>query len=427
MQTLAFDGRTGASGDMLLGALLAAGADVDVLAPVADALPIEYHLSETTKNGVHATAVDVQSTPGGADTDSTATTEMDSQTDTDHSHSDRAAGSHGPHRTVRECQRLIEEMDLPTTVQADAMAIFRLLGEAEARVHGTDLADTHFHEVGADDAIADIAGVALLVDDLDVDHVVTTPIATGGGEVTMSHGTYPVPPPAVINIAEAADWELYGGPVETELLTPTGAAILAHFADGVESFPPLRVETSGYGAGSKSFDTYPNVLRATIGETQRGLVRDDVRLLETNIDDATPETLGSLQTHLIEAGARDVTILPATMKKSRPGHVVKVVVDPADVQSVAHRLATATGTLGIRETAVSHRWIADRDIETVTIDVAGESYSIPVKVARDADGTVYDVSTEYDDAEAVAAQAEIPVREVVTRAEAVYLTGPDHS
>jgi uncharacterized protein (TIGR00299 family) protein len=293
----------------------------------------------------------------------------------------------------------------------------RRLADAEATVHGASIEGIHFHEVGADDAIADIVGCCLLLDSLDVDRVVTTPVASGGGSVEMSHGTYPIPAPAVVELASDAGWSLRGGPVEDELLTPTGAALLAEFAEGVDALPPLNVSASGYGAGTKSFDDHPNVLRAVVGDGSGGLKRDEITVLETNLDDATPEVLGGLQESLAEVGARDVSILPVTMKKSRPGHLVKVVVKPEDAERVARRLAVETGTLGVREHGASHRWIAERDFLTVPLDVSGERYEVRVKVASTVDETVYDVSAEYDDAAAVARDTDLPVREVVRRAE----------
>ncbi len=437
MKTLAFDGRTGASGDMILAALIAAGGNPDTLAAVEDVLDVEYRVGETTKNGIDATTVDVL-VADGIGNDDEAESDGDSARDggsveagqthsheeddhgRDHTHEHVQAEGHGPHRTYAECRDLVAEMGLDADVEADARAVFRLLGEAEARVHGTDLEETHFHEVGADDAIADIVGASLLFANLDADRVVTTPVSAGGGEVSMSHGRYPVPTPAVAYLAESVSWEIRGGPLETELLTPTGAAILAHFADGVDTLPSMRVVSTGYGAGSKSFSERPNVLRATVGVAEGGLVRDEIRVLETNLDDATPETLGGLQSSLKQAGARDVTILPATMKKSRPGHLVKVIVRPGDVGSVVRRLAVETGTLGIRETGASHRWIAERTFETVEIDAGDETFEVTVKVASDSAGEVYDVSAEYDDAASVAGLTGLPVREVVRRAEAAY-------
>ena len=423
MRTLAFDGRMGASGDMVLAALLAAGADREALTPVEEALDVRYVVSETTKNGIRATTVDVILEGDGEDGEDHGHghDHKGGHGDVNHEHDHDAmpAEGHGPHRSYTEVVELVESMDLSADVEGDALAVFELLGEAEARVHGTDLAKTRFHEVGADDAIADVVGAALLLADLGVERVVTTPLAAGGGEVSMSHGVYPVPTPAVTYVAEAADWQLRGGPVDTELLTPTGAAVLAHFAEGVDSLPVMRVQTSGYGAGGYAFSEYPNVLRATVGDERGGLRRDDIRVLETNLDDATPELLGGLQEALADAGARDVSVVPLTMKKSRPGHLVKVVVKPEDAQRVAHRLAEETGTLGVRETGVRHRFVADRTLEEVTIEAGGGEHSVAVKVATEADGTVLDVSAEYDDALAVARETDLPVREVLRRAEAV--------
>ncbi|MEF8814994.1 MAG: nickel pincer cofactor biosynthesis protein LarC [Halovenus sp.] len=425
MRTLAFDGRTGASGDMILGALLAAGADPDTLTPVETELGVRYEVTSCSRSGITATAVDVRLEGGSDDSpdggDGGRSREHDGGQDDSHEHThghgDHAEGS-GPTRTYPEVIEIVGQMALPERVETRARAIFRLLGEAEASVHGTDLAETHFHEVGADDAIADIVGTSLLLADIEPDRVVTTPVATGGGDVETSHGIYPVPVPAVVALAERADWSLRGGPVETELLTPTGAAILAHVADGVDTLPPIELEAAGYGAGSKTLEERPNVLRAMVGTTAGGLRRDPITVLETNLDDATPEVLGGLQETLADAGALDVSVLPATMKKSRPGHLVKVIVKPEDAGRVARRLADETGTLGIREHGAGHRFVADRRIETATVDIDGTQYEVDVKVATDESGTVYDVSAEFDDARAVAAETGDAVRTVLRRAEA---------
>ena len=432
MVTLALDGRMGASGDMLLGALVAAGADPSVLDVVESELDISYEVSEVTKCGIDATSVDVRLSEESAGGDTSTHDESHDHThrSSDHSHEethDHGGGEHtqrsaegaGPHRTYPEVVDVVEEMGLSGPVEQDALGIFELLGESEASVHGTDLDSTHFHEVGADDAIADVVGVSLLLHDLDIDHLVTTPVATGGGTVTMSHGIYPVPPPAVVELAETADWSLRGGPVETELLTPTGAAILAYYADGVETLPTLDIETVGYGAGSKSFDSHPNVLRALVGHQEDGLDREPITVLETHVDDATPEVLGGLSETLKNVGALDVTVLPATMKKSRPGHLIKVVTAPEDASRVARELARETGTLGVREHGSGHRFVADRRIESVSLEIDGEAFDVDVKIATFSpdDSTAFDVSCEYDDARAVAAETGVSTRDVLRRAE----------
>jgi len=401
---------------MLLGALLAAGADPAALDPVEEALDITYDIGTATRCGIEATDVAVFR-PGEDGSDHRDGDHEHGNSHPEHGHEDTVhAEGMGPHRTFPEVIEIVESLDLPAAVEADAVSIFELLGEAEAAVHGTDLAETHFHEVGADDAIADVVGTCLLLADLAPDRVVTTPLANGGGTVEASHGVYPVPTPAVVELAGRADWSLRGGPVEAELLTPTGAAILAHVATGVESLPSLRVSGSGYGAGDHSFDSHPNLLRVLLGEASSDLRREPVTVLETNLDDATPETLGGLQETLADAGALDVTVLPTTMKKSRPGHLVKVVVAPEDAGRVARRLARETGTLGVREHGSGHRFVADRERQTVTLDLGSRSFDVAVKVAS-IDSEVYDVSAEFDDALAVARETALPVREVLWRAE----------
>ena len=448
MRTLAFDGRMGASGDMICGALVAAGGDPGALRPVEEALPVRYAIDEIDKNGIAATTVDVLRTETGDDSNDSDDDgngndrgggDEPSEHDRanghhhhghhdhdgshshghahDHDHTHEHAEGRGPLRSYPEVIGIVSDMALDPEVERNALRIFEVLGEAEAAVHGTDVESTHFHEVGADDAIADVVGAALLLADLAPERVVTTPLATGGGEVEMSHGRYPVPTPAVIEIAAEADWPLRGGPLERELLTPTGAAILAVYADGVDSLPSLSLSASGYGAGGYDLGERPNVLRALVGDEAGSLVRDEIRVLETTLDDAAPELLGDLHDSLRGVGARDVAVLPATMKKSRPGHVVQVIVKPEDAERVARRLATETGTLGVRDTGARHRWIAEREVRATEIEIDGRTHAVGVKIASDSQGAVYDVSAEYDDAAAVARETDLPVREIMRRAE----------
>jgi uncharacterized protein (TIGR00299 family) protein len=428
MKTLAFDGRTGASGDMILGALIAAGADSDVLRPVETTLDVRYEINEVVKSGISSTSVEVVLTDDLHGEDDAHDHDHDENHHT-HDGDEHDSGGHephaegaGPHRSYREVCELVASMGLDPEIEERATEIFTILGEAEAAVHGEDLDTIHFHEVGADDAIADIVGAVLLLLDLDPNQVVTTPLATGGGTVEMSHGTYPVPGPAVVEIAEQAEWSIRGGPIERELLTPTGAAILAVIAEGVETLPELRVSGVGYGAGNADFSARPNVLRAIYG-TDGGLIREEITVLETNVDDASPEILGGLQETLVKAGARDVSILPATMKKARPGHLVKVICRPEDARQIARRLAAETGTLGVRAVPGTHRWIAHRKIESIEIEFDGTKYELDMKIASDDSGKIYDVSAEYDDAAHVADETGRPIREVLGHAESAWRTG----
>lgn len=395
MTTAAFDPRMGASGDMLLGALLDAGADPAVLSPIEDAIDVHFRIEEVVDRGIAATDVTVEH---------------------HHAHHDHGEGA-GPHRSFAEVVDIVEGMGLEAAIEHDAIEAFRLLGEAEATVHGTEIESTHFHEVGADDAIADVTGSVALLDDLGIERVLTTPIATGTGEVEMSHGTYPIPPPAVVEIASRSGLQLRGGPVEAELLTPTGAAILGSSATPVTHLPPMSVEAIGYGAGQRSFPDRPNVLRALVGESRGELEREAIAVLETNVDDATPEVIGHLQERLRAVGALDVSATPLTMKKSRPGHLIRVIADPADEARIARALAEETGTLGVRSVPATHRWLARRDVKTVSLTIDGRTYELDVKIARDTDDTVIDCSTEYDDAARVANATPLPVREVMRRAE----------
>ncbi|ERG98604.1 MAG: TIGR00299 family protein [Haloquadratum sp. J07HQX50] len=423
MPILIFDGRMGASGDMILGSLLDAGADPAALKPVEQALSLRYEHEAVRTNGIGATSVSITR----AESDTTVTDEAAEHANSqeahehseDHVHTHNSAEHTGPHRSYPEVQTLLDEMQVTESTRHAAQAVFQILGEAESTIHQTNLKSTQFHEVGADDAIADIVGTVLLIEDLDVEGVYTTPVAVGGGQKEMTHGTYPIPAPAVIEIAQSADWSLTGGPVSAELLTPTGAALLAYFAQGTDTIPPMHLNASGYGAGDAVFESHPNALRALIGEPTGRLERESITVLETNVDDVSPELLGSLHESLQSVGARDVSIIPTTMKKSRPGHLIKVVVKPADAAQVADRLARETGTLGIREHRVAHRWRAQRAIESVSIQMNETSYDVPVKIARNSRGTVLHLSAEFDAAQAVASATERPVKEVMNHAEDV--------
>lgn len=390
MHTLTLDPWMGASGDMLLGVLLDLGADVSAIEPIEAALDVEYEVSQTSRQGI--SAIDVSIVTAGSSAD----------------------------RTPPEVIDEIEAIALDATVIEDAIAVVERLGEAEAEVHGESVETVHFHEVGAADAIADICGVAALLDDLEVDSVLTTPVTTGSGTVETAHGTYPIPPPAVTAIAETAGWSIRSGPIEGELLTPTGAALLAEFADGRARIPPVHLEVTGYGAGDRRYPERPNVLRGLLGDVSGELEREDVVLLETIVDDVTGETIGALHESLSEVGALDVAALPATMKHSRPGELIQVVVNEADADAVARALAVETGTLGVREIPVTHRFVAHRTIESVEIEVDGRQFELEVKVATDDEGTLLDVSTEDADARRIARETGMSVREVRRRGEATY-------
>jgi len=399
---------------------------------VTDALEVEYRIDETTKRGIAATTVDVLLT-GEEESDGDGR-DHDHHHDTDHHHDQGDSGhehdhdgtraeGHGPHRSYLEVRGIVAEMDLEPPVERDALAIFGLLGEAEASVHGEALEEIHFHEVGADDAIADVVGATALLHDLEPERVVTTPCDRRRDGFDESRR---------VPRADAGSGRNRRTGRLVATLRGSGRRRVAHahrrgdsgaVADGIDALPALELEASGYGAGGYDLDPHPNVLRILVGDGagQGELAKDDIAVLETNLDDATPEVLGGLQETLADAGARDVSILPATMKKSRPGHLVKVICKPADRARRARALAEETGTLGVRDAGVTHRWIANREFETVTLEIDGDEYEVTVKIASDSDGEVYDVSAEYDDdAMAVAREIGVPIRKIRRQAESAF-------
>lgn len=416
MNALVFDCFSGASGDMIISSLIDAGADIEyVKSAMESAADVSVYIEKVSKNGISATKVNVV--------------------------------EHG--NAVRSYRDVVEHVknNVDADAIADVLAIFKRIGEAEAKVHGKDLQDMHFHEVGADDAIADVVGAVTAIKDLGVDIIYCTPIATGSGFVNTSHGTFPVPAPATMEILTDSSLKIVTGDTKKELLTPTGAAILSHFVskcDVYDRLSPLKVATVGYGAGGLDLD-YPNVLRVIIGviddhvaETMTGteagiqlhettygsrLHHDEIMMLETNVDDATGEVLGNLINELVGMGAKDALIIPATMKKGRCGHVLKVIAKSGDVDRLAYKIVKETGSLGVRVIPVSHRLIAHRRMEDVEITIGGKKYSAGVKVASDGSGVLLSISAEFDDCKDIAQQAKVAVKEVMRRVEEAAWNG----
>jgi uncharacterized protein (TIGR00299 family) protein len=310
------------------------------------------------------------------------------------------------HRTWRDVRELIDGADLPERVRKRAHEAFRRLAEAEASVHGTGPDEVRFHEVGALDAIADICGVALALEDLAVDRVVASPVPAPRGFVAGSHGRLPLPPPATLEVLKGTDAPLYGVEVDVELVTPTGAVLLATLADAFGPLPEMRLEAIGYGAGTREIDEIPNVVRVLVGEEVAGPANAMVSLIETNLDDLSPELVPDAAEACFAAGALDVWATPVQMKKGRPGIVLSALARPADERRVAEALLRETSTLGLR-IAQLRRWELDRDERTV--EVAGER--VRVKIGR-LDGEVINVAPEHDDCAAVAARTGRTVKSV---------------
>ncbi len=386
MTILAFQPFSGASGDMLVGSLIDLGADASAVRESMEAAAnVEVEIYEVSKSGIRATQVNVV--------------------------------AEGTPLAYRELMNVLKSCELSPPIVADASAIFEIIAEAEAAAHGVQKEELEFHKIGARDAIADVVGACTAISLLKVDATFTTPIFVGGGSLETDHGLLPVPAPATAAILAKYDLITRGGPVEGELLTPTGAAILAFFTGVSDVFlPQMTIERVGYGAGFQDF-SHPNVLRATLGQSDEGLLRDDVHVLETNVDDVTGEVLGNLVDGLLEMGALDVAIIPTTGKKSRTGHLIQVIARPADSNKLIRKIIEETGSLGVRIMPTRHRLIALRRSEAVTVRIGSEAHTISVKIATDQHGTVLNVAAEFGDAAKLAKRLGIPVKHVIRVAE----------
>jgi uncharacterized protein (TIGR00299 family) protein len=371
----------GIAGNMALGALVDAGADLATIERELAALPVTGWTLEAEpvlRGGVAATHVRVKI------------------------HETQVV------RTYSHIVGLITDASLPERARDRALAVFERLGTVESRLHRRPLAQVHFHEVGSTDAIIDIVGTCLALELLGVDEIRSSPVAQGTGMVSTSHGALPVPVPAVVALLADAGAPTYGTAIPMELTTPTGAAILAALSVGWGPMPPLALRASGFGAGSRELEGLPNVVQVVVGAAADEETDDaqPVVVLEANVDDVTGEILGSTIAGLMAAGALDAWITPVTGKKGRPAHVVSVLCEPSTVAALRRVLADETGTLGIRA-STWRRWPSSRQFSSV--DVGGH----PVRVKRGPRR----IKAEHDDAARVAGLLGLPVREVARRAE----------
>lgn len=381
MRILLFDPFHGASGDMITAALLHLGADREPVLRAMASVVREPIIEEAERDGIRALRV-------------------------------RTRAEAIP-RTLEQVLERVKAADAPAPAIAMAERVMARLHRAEEAVHGEAV---HFHEVGADDAIADIIGACTALYLLDVGQVVVLPIALGGGLVIGSHGTLPVPAPATAAILSTSDLLGYPGPKDGELLTPTGAALLAEFSTIPASrLPPGRILSVGYGAGTRESGTVPNLLRVFLSETE-GLQADRVEILETNVDDVSPEIIAYTLSRLMAAGARDASAIPSVMKKGRSGHLIRVITEPALAGPLALILAEELGTLGIRVIPSVHRLILARRVIRVTVTAGGETGEMDVKIGYIGE-KVSSVKPEFEQARAWAERAGIPVRELLRRAE----------
>lgn len=372
---------SGIAGDMALGALIDAGADIDEVRSMCERLPIDGWSLEahtTLRGGIAATKASVLAEE---------TTVV---------------------RTVRHITGLLEEARLPERVRQRSLAAFNLIAQAEGRLHNKPPSQVHLHEVGSLDAIVDIVGTSSALEVLGVGEVLSSPVAQGIGMIRSAHGLMPNPPPAVIEILQGVP--TFGLDIAAEMTTPTGAALIATLATDFGPLPPIKIQASGFGAGTRELEDRPNLTQVVLGQAaSRPDPGQPVMLLETNIDDATGETLAHAIGALLEAGAHDAWLTPIHMKKGRPAHTVSALADIALAKQVMRTMIDETGTLGVRAQQLE-RWPQARVEEFIEID--GQPVRVKVSAGR--------TKVELEDAANVARTTGRPVREVISLAEAAW-------
>ncbi len=371
----------GASGDMLLGALVDAGVPLDVPAAAIAALPVERIRLVTelgTGHGLGATRVHVH------------------------------APESREHRTWADVRALLLDAGLATPVREGALAVFERLAVAEGRVHRVPADDVHFHEVGALDALADVVGVVAGFEHLSLTRLAASPVALGSGAARGAHGVVPVPGPAVLELL--AGVPVVAGPVPAETCTPTGAALLAVRVDQWTTLPPMRVQRVGSGAGGRDPVEHPNLVRLVLGEPAEPGA-DDL-LLEANVDDLDPRLWPGVLAELLTAGAADAWLTPILMKKGRPAHTLSVLCTPARLAAVQDVVLSATSTIGLRRQPV-RKVALERTQDSVPV-LGG---AVGVKGARSGDRVVR-VGVEFEDVAALARELGLPVKEVLRAATA---------
>jgi pyridinium-3,5-bisthiocarboxylic acid mononucleotide nickel chelatase len=384
MKSAFLDAFSGLSGDMIAGAMLDAGADFDELRAALASLPLDgYRLAARRKlvSGISALKFEVEVT------------------------------ARQPERHLHEIREIVRRASaLSAGVKDRAMAIFAALAEAEAKIHRTTPEEVHFHEVGAVDSIIDIVAAAWGYERLELGEMTVSPLPAGSGFVRSQHGVIPVPAPAAAELL--AGFPMRMGDGSSEMVTPTGAAILRALATPVPPAMGFRVERVGYGAGTKDFADRPNVLRLMVGERVQTYENDDLIEIAANIDDLNPQIYDHVVERLLETGARDVTLTPTIMKKGRPAVTISVLADPAAREQIAAVLFAETSTIGLRFHPVARLKLAREIIEVET-----QWGRVRVKVSRAGDDALT-VSPEYDDCKRVARERRVALRLVLEQAQA---------
>ena len=396
----------GAAGDMLTAALTDLFPDQEKIVGELNGLNIpgvEFRLSKSVKCGITGQHMDVMinGVEEGEDM-------HDHHHDHDHDHDHH----HHAHRSMHDIEHIIRDLGLSSKVEADALAVYGLIADAESRVHGVPVTDIHFHEVGTMDAVADIVAACYLFDRLNIDRVIASPVNTGSGNVRCAHGILPVPAPATALILSGLP--IYNDGIKGELTTPTGAALLKHFVGNFGNMPAMSVETVGYGMGKKDFER-ANCVRVFLGE-RIAEPEDTVLELSCNVDDMTAEEIGFAMERLFEGGAFEVYTVPIGMKKNRPGTLIRVICSSEKKDELVKLLFKHTSTIGVRET-ITRRNVLERSFETV--EVRGGQ----VKVKHVNGYGVSRSKAEFDDLARIARAEDISLREARERVSEVTYNG----
>jgi pyridinium-3,5-bisthiocarboxylic acid mononucleotide nickel chelatase len=391
MKLAYFDCFSGISGDMTLGALVDAGVSADLLRADLRALQVpgwELTTEKVWKNGMSATHVLVKT--------------EDQQ----------------KHRSLSTILEILKTSQLAPPVRERASAIFQKLGEAEAHVHDAPLEKVHFHEVGAVDAIVDIVGACIGFHALGVERFTCSPLNVGGGTAKMAHGVLPVPAPATARLLQGAP--TFSNGVQRELVTPTGAAIVATLCDFFGSQPPMTVSAIGYGAGTADLEGQPNVVRVMIGESAEksaSSLDEEISIIEANLDDMNPQIYGYVVEKALQAGALDVYTTALQMKKNRPGTLLTILCHPQDTEALTSLIFAETTTFGVR----THR-AQRRALPREWVNVSTSYGNVRIKLSR-SNGQVLHVAPEYDDCRKLAVEKHVPLQQVINEALRSYEAG----
>ena len=378
MKILYFDCFSGISGDMTLAALLDMGLPQEQLRLELEKLELKNYglnIFKSNRKGISAAGVEVTAGPGKES-----------------------------HRHFSDIRRIIESSSLQTGVKRTSLAIFQRLAEAEAKIHAQGVEDVHFHEVGAVDSIVDIVGTAIGIEFFQPGEILSSELPMGRGFVQCEHGRLPLPAPATLEILKG--FPLKGGEMEGELVTPTGAAIVATLSSRVTSFPLMTPEKIGYGMGKKDLADRPNLLRLVLGEAREAFLTDSANVIEANIDDMNPEFYDYLMERLFEHGALDVSLSPLLMKKNRPGTLLRVIARGSETDALSDLILRESTSLGVRSYAV-HRKKLQREIKEIDTKYG----RIRVKISGD-----LRFQPEYEDCKRVALEKGVPIQEVYQEA-----------